>query len=577
MLTERVDTDIAIIGGGAAGASAAIESHALGLDTTMIVKGFVGKSGCSIFAGNLNHFASEDCSATVSHERLDEMVAFLVKLSHFVGDQEYIKASTQYVLNEFYPWAERLGLYMLRDADGNIISDDSGRSQAWAPKMGMSGTSMMQVLRRLVRQAEVRLVEQATVTQLLTDESGACCGVVAFNFAERRMLIIRAKAVILATGHSNYLSLRSTGTREGCGAGWTMASRIGAKLQNIELQWYHASDVAHPATWMRLHMYPNPLPTSQHRSRLFNDDGELFFDGNWFPRNPVPYPLQVKHLAKQVVDGRADFDGRYFTDYTHVEDGVLKDHVAQWPFLAALGIDPAHDRIENGITYHMNAGGIRVEGSTMATNVAGLFAAGSVNTLITGGLPNVIYDGRTAARAAAEAIRDVSDNPAFDDAQVATESARIDNLATRTFAGSLTPAQVKKRLRSIMWEDMNYVKNEQTMTRALERLLDARETLLPRMAPRDVPQRFDYELVDAIDAYEMVEACELQVRFSLFRQESRGPFYRDDYPHTDNIDWLKHVVGARLPDGNVALETIPVPTPYAEPEPTLVDFFETDY
>ena len=50
----RLDTDVLVIGGGVAGARAAYDANRAGLSVTMVIKGLLGKSGCSIFAGNLN-------------------------------------------------------------------------------------------------------------------------------------------------------------------------------------------------------------------------------------------------------------------------------------------------------------------------------------------------------------------------------------------------------------------------------------------------------------------------------------------------------------------------------------------
>ena len=153
--------------------------------------------------------------------------------------------------------------------------------------MGMSGTVVMDMLRKLIFDTDVRVLEQTTATRLMTRD-GEVVGATALDYANGRLFAIRARAVVLATGHSNYMSLRATGTRDGSASGWVLAYEAGAKLQNIEMQWHHASDVAFPATWMRLHLYPNPLPGTEHRSQLFNANGEMFFDSNWLPENPVP-------------------------------------------------------------------------------------------------------------------------------------------------------------------------------------------------------------------------------------------------------------------------------------------------
>jgi succinate dehydrogenase / fumarate reductase flavoprotein subunit len=45
---------------------------------------------------------------------------------------------------------------------------------------------------------------------------------------------------------------------------------------------------------------------------------------------------------------------------------------------------------------------------------------------------------------------------------------------------------------------------------------------------------------------------------ALARQESRGAHWRDDFPTRDDVNWLKHSLAYREPDGKVRLEFKPV-------------------
>ena len=580
-----IDTDVLVIGGGVAGARAAYDADRAGLSVTMVVKGLLGKSGCSIFAGNLNYFAPPDDEsgapppATTADEkelRIRRTMAFLAKYTHYLGDQEYMRRASEWNQREFYDWIESRGVYILRDDDGNIVTDLPRKTQIWAVQMGMSGTVVMDMLRKLIFDTDVRVLEQTTATRLMTRD-GEVVGATALDFANGRLFSIRAKAVVLATGHSNYMSLRSTGTRDGSASGWVMAYEAGAKIQNIEMQWHHASDVAYPATWMRLHLYPNPLPGTERRGQLFNTNGEMFFDSNWLPENPVPYIMQLKHLVKEVDAGRARLDGGYFTNYRHVERGSLEDYVYQTQFAKKVGIDLGKEMYENAVTWHMNVGGVRVNGSTMESDVPGLLAAGSVAALVTGGLPNSMFEGLTAAETA---IRRVESMPRLhepDAAQLGAEERRVFALLRTEPGQGLLPGQVKKRIRRAMWEHMNYIKTEASMLAAQAELDRIEAEDLPRMRMNTDTRNFNYDWVDALDAVDMLKALQMQIGFSLHRKESRGCFYRRDYPVTDNRNWLKHLVGHRDTSGSLALELLPVDLPYAVPEEEVASFFDVDY
>ena len=580
-----VDTDVLVIGGGVAGARAAYDANRAGLSVTMVIKGLLGKSGCSIFAGNLNYFAPPSDeggtpppagTADEKELRIRRTMGFLAKYTHYLGDQEYMRRASEWNQREFYDWIESRGIYILRDDDGNIITDMPRKTQIWAVQMGMSGTVVMDMLRKLIFDTDIRVLEQTTATRLLTRD-GEVVGATALDFVNGRLYAIRAKAVVLATGHSNYMSLRSTGTRDGSASGWVLAYEAGAKLQNIEMQWHHASDVAWPATWMRLHLYPNPLPGTERRGQLFNANGEMFFDSNWLPENPVPYIMQLKHLVREVDAGRARLDGGYFTNYRHVERNSLEHYVYQTQFARKVGIDLGEEMYENAVTWHMNVGGVRVNGSTMESDAPGLLAAGSVAALVTGGLPNSMFEGLTAAQTAERRVASMPELPEPDPDQLAAEERRVYGMLRTEPRQGLLPGQVKKRIRRAMWEHMNYIKTEASMLAAQAELDRIEAQDLPRMRMNTDTRNFNYDWVDALDAVDMLKALQLQIGFSLHRKESRGCFYRRDYPVTDNREWLKHLVGRKGEGGDLGLELLPVDLPYAVPEDEVASFFDVDY
>ncbi len=174
--TIRLETDVLVIGGGLAGARSALSASEEGLKTIMVVKGLLGKSGCSIFAGNLNYYAApedEDGKAEEYplEERIRRSMDFQAKYTHYLGDQEYLRDAQIFTLTEFYPWLERHGMYVLRDDHGTIVSDHPRRTSAWLVQMGMSGTLIMDLYRKLIlARKEIQVFEETTVTRLLTND-----------------------------------------------------------------------------------------------------------------------------------------------------------------------------------------------------------------------------------------------------------------------------------------------------------------------------------------------------------------------------------------------------------------------
>ena len=121
-------------------------------------------------------------------------------------------------------------------------------------------------------------------------------------------------------------------------------------------------------------------------------------------------------------------------------------------------------------------------------------------------------------------------------------------------------------IRELMWNDMGVEKNEAGMRRALEGLQEIRAAVLPAMGVTNLTKIMNHGWLDAIDAVNMVEACELMVHSALNRTESRGPFIRTDYPEMDNESWLAQNILVPTADGGFRFEKRPYATPYFQPE-----------
>ena len=187
------------------------------------------------------------------------------------------------------------------------------------------------------------------VFTLLTGPDGETTGAMVLDYAGGNLYAIRAKSIILATGHTNWISKRATGTREMAANGLAMAARVGAELQNLEIQWFHGSDSAYPASWMRLHHIPNRLVGSPHQAEMVNSEGEVYMRNADFNAS-MPYTIQLKMLYQQVKQGKARWDGGSFTDYRHLDDET-KERLYNWPFYERLWLGSSNRPLECAPTW----------------------------------------------------------------------------------------------------------------------------------------------------------------------------------------------------------------------------------
>jgi succinate dehydrogenase/fumarate reductase flavoprotein subunit len=561
--------DILVIGGGVAGMNAALKAHAAGASVLLASKGPIGRSGGTIFAGTL--VAYLDPTLFGGEPRTDAPPNS--GKYYYLMDEAHLKRSSTYIREQLLGELEEMGLYYRRLPNGQILHNPTRPKNTWTPKMGMSGRVIGDLLRRRVFDAGIEVTEETAATALMVAD-GQCTGATLLNVVTGEFTAVRAKAVVIATGHANYLSKRSSATREVCGDGLVLPHRAGAELFNIEIVEWHVSDMASPPSWNRLHVYPNPLPETEETARLVAEDGTVLFEQKQHPKINKPYHYQHLGLAQYAADHGIPYEkfkeGGYYSDLRHIDPQIQSEYSYQTQFPQKLGLDPTRDRIENAPTYHYSLGGIWVDWTTMESpSVARLYGAGAA----TGrdGQTDCMYEGMLATTSA---LRDYvgGELPAWDEDAYAAERDRVHGVLKVEVDDPVPPMTAKNEIRSTMWEYMDFRKSEEKMTRALDELDRIERDLVPRMSPTTTTTRYNYEWFDALDVYNMLDACRLTITASRHRKESRGPFYRMDYPQQDNDNWLRFIVLGGDRD-NISIREVPIERPESVPG-GVTDFFE---
>ncbi len=344
---------------------------------------------------------------------------------------------------------------------------------------------------------------------------------------------VLARAVILATGYSDRLHARSTGTREMSADGIALAWRAGATLLNMEMQWWHTNDLAHPPTWQRMQIYPNPMLGSEKSARMLNSAGEEFF--NQQQDDPLafgPYTVQLKALVKQVHAGKARYDGGYYAGFDNCDPTEVEAYTTYAKTFRQLGLPFPSSMAETAVSAHYRQGGIDVDTTTMRSSIAGLYAAGGVGGHSNGLIGLATYDGHTVAEGVAGDIATLK-APSVPQAQIEAEGRRLDLLRSSSDDGP-APGRLKEDLRRVMWEKAGVEKNASDLRSALDDIERMRREILPGMNIRNTGKSMNYEWLDAIDVTNMIDVCELVIHSSLERKESRGPFMRQAFPVTDD-------------------------------------------
>jgi succinate dehydrogenase/fumarate reductase flavoprotein subunit len=138
------------------------------------------------------------------------------------------------------------------------------------------------------------------------------------------------------------------------------------------------------------------------------------------------------------------------------------------------------------------------------------------------------------------------------------ELARVKQLAHAPLErkGGFSPRWVTQILQNLMLPYfVMYVKHEKRLQSTLTMIEFLRDHLVPQLTAED-----PHELRLAQETRNMVLNAEMKLRSSLFRTESRGNHYREDYPQRKDPEWLAWVL---LKDENGQMKTSKKPLPKA--------------
>ncbi|MDP2798645.1 MAG: FAD-binding protein, partial [Deltaproteobacteria bacterium] len=251
----------------------------------------------------------------------------------------------------------------------------------------MIGAEIMRVQRDEIRNhpKEIQVLEFSPAVELLIDETKAVSGAILYNLETREYSVVKANAVIMATGGFGRLHIQGFPTTNHYGAtgdGLALAYRAGVPLVNMRYAQYHPTGTVFPEQNFGL------LITEKVRTlgaQFINMHGKEF-----------AHPLEPRDVASScIIRECMERNGRIVTPTGHYgvwldtpmidllcgKGTVEKELSAKYLQFKRYGIDISTEPIIVYPTLHYQNGGLEID-EWGATSVPGLFAAGEV----TGGI-----------------------------------------------------------------------------------------------------------------------------------------------------------------------------------------------
>lgn len=561
---HTVTHDVVVIGAGGAGLRAAIECSALGLDTAIVCKSLLGKAhtvmaegGMAAALGNVN----SDDSWKV-HFR-DTM-----RGGKFLNDwrmaELHAKESPARV-NELEEW----GAVFDRTKDGLINQRNFGghRYPRLAHVGDRTGLEMIRTLQDHGIHQGFEVYMECKALDLIVHD-GRVAGVLCLWRESGRFMLVRAKAVIMATGGGGKAWRITSNSWEYTGDGLAMAYDAGAELMDLEFTQFHPTGMVWPPS------VRGTLVTEGVRGEggvLLNKDGERFMF-NYIPerfasetapteeeatawlsddvnnRRPpelLTRDVVARAILAEVKAGRGSPHGGAFLDIANRRDPAfikkkLPSMYHQFRELAELDITTTP--MEVGPTTHYFMGGIRVDSNSQAATVPGLFACGEcaaglhgANRLGGNSLSDLVVFGRLAGVGAADYVANkVKTLPDLDEAAVAAAIKRATDVLNREDGEN--PYLLHEAMQDIMHENVGIVRTKEDLEEGIAKI----EALKARVANVKAPGASQYNAGwhEALDLPPLMVTSEAVARAALVREESRGAHTRIDCPG-EREDWAK--------------------------------------
>ena len=553
MATVNYETDVLVVGGGSAGFMATRQALSGGAKVLFATKGQLTQNhAMSWTPSGMGVYPFDEADA-------EAFLKEMVERSGGLTTQKFGRALLKTAIKipaEF----DALGIHYRRPDDSRSQIQNARRVDA-----STSGSALKQAFTRFLAQNKdndnLTLLQDVMICDLLTNKD-AVVGAVGINMINQEVIAIAAKTTILCTnGYVSIFKHHRSHDRD-TGDGHAMGYRAGAELMQMEMAFGYnvgkRSFTNCDPSFRALAHYVQPLVYEDEQGGpawYLNNRGERFME-KYDPElmENTDGPSAYKAMCNEIREGRGGPNGGIYISFSHMPanaaNALIKKEVGDEKFLGLIEKANVAVNGEEGLPHPHHTQGCFVVDENNETTLPNLFFCGR------GGFDGAspfsgiqmmcaITTGYISGEAAAKRAESVS-MPSIDTTQVDKFIAQVEALLSPE--SGVRGYQIKEMVHEAV-QSSSINLTEEGFTSALEEIDRIKSEELPKLYVANKNTSFNLDLVDALEAINMVLCAEAYMQSSLYRSESRVTgYYRFDYPEQNDKDWLAHVYVKQ--DGN---------------------------